>query len=102
MSNTKPVSVAVKVMLIETLHGLEQVYNANFEEYQKAIKEELAKPEINRMIVREYESERDYWRFEYAKINQIKRLIKDLPEVNGFAYKITEETAEATVYEVEQ
>lgn len=97
--NIKPVSVAVKKSLIETLESLEESYDANFKECKNEI-DRLYKEFGNSPLVVDCKDNRDYWRFEYAKINKIKRIIQKIPSCGDTpAYKVTEETADATVYE---
>lgn len=98
--NIKPISGAVKQLLIEQLEQLEESYNANYKECKKAFNQAVfdRKP----ILIREFANECDYWQCEYAKINKIKRIIKDFPEVEEPAYRVTEETADVTVYEAEK
>jgi len=94
----KPISEAVKQGFIETLSNLEESYNANYEESVKAFNQAVY--DRKDILIREFADERDYWQFEYAKINQIKRIIQDYPECACPAYLVTAETENETVFEV--
>lgn len=101
--NIKPISGAVKQLLIEQLEQLEESYNANYKECKKAFNQAVfdRKP----ILIREFANECDYWQCEYAKINKIKRIIQDYPEVEEveeLAYKITAENENETIYEVQK
>lgn len=96
----KPISEAVKQSLIETLENLGFSYNANYEESKKAFNQ--ATYDRKPILIREFANECDYWQCEYAKINKIKRIIQDYPEVEEPAYKITAENENETIYEVQK
>jgi len=101
MENIKPISGAVKKLLVETLENLEVSYDANFKESKKAFNQAVF--DRKDVLVREFADEVDYWTCEYAKINKIKRIIQEFPECEGpaYKYKVTMETEEVTVYEAE-
>jgi hypothetical protein len=117
-----PISVAVKKLLIETLEKLEVSYDSNFKDAKKELEEaHFDKKEI---LIKNFEDDLTYWQLEYAKINKIKRIIQEVPELDDgesvyvnteiflpipapetekkISYKVTVKNENVTIYEKEE
>jgi hypothetical protein len=96
----KPLSAALKELLIEQLKSLEVTYDENFKKNAEALFQ--AKTDKKEILVKEFQEGAEYWQCEYAKINKTKRLIQSIPtQETEPVYKITEDTEQVTVYEKE-
>ena len=76
--NIKPISAGVKPSLLETLDNIAESYNANYMESVKALNQ--ATLDHSLVLINEFGNDRDYWQWEYGKIDMIRAIIRDYPE----------------------
>jgi hypothetical protein len=98
--NIKPISGGVKPSLIETLDNIAESYNANYMESVKALNQ--ATLDHSPILINEFGNDRDYWQWEYGKIDMIRNIIRDYPEIDGASYRVIAETENETVSEAVQ
>ena len=95
--NIKPISGGVKPSLIETLDNIAESYNDNYIKTVEALNQ--ARLDHSYVLIKEFEDDRDYWIWEYGKIDMIRNIIRDYPEIDGAAYRVIAETENETVSE---